>query len=120
MTTEARQATNDNSNGQGAIASAYAYHMIKTALDLGVPESALAKVCEHPLSALPATIRTTEYLALFNVADGYAPGVGLEVGKRVTPGAYPTLGLTLLSCETLDQTLEQVMMFVLVVMKIKL
>lgn len=110
MTTEPRQ-PQDTSKPQGSIARAYAQHMINTALQLGVPETALAHVCSHPLGALPATISTTDYLALFTAAERYQPGIGLEVGRRVTPGAYPTLGLTLLSCETLDQTLEQVILF---------
>ncbi|MCG8669334.1 MAG: AraC family transcriptional regulator [Pseudomonadales bacterium] len=111
MTTEERQLHNDKLSEQGGIARAYAQHMINTALAVGVPESALAEVCSHPLTELPATLSTTDYLALFTVAVRFQPAIGLEVGRRVTPGAYPTLGLTLLSCETLDQTLEQVILF---------
>ncbi|PAV25903.1 hypothetical protein CF392_08485, partial [Tamilnaduibacter salinus] len=104
MTAEKRQIT-------GSVAGPYAEHLINTAIRLGVSKACLQAATELQLSQLPAAISATDYLQLLNAADSAHPGIGVAVGNAVSPGAYPTLGLTLLSCETLAQTLEQVILF---------
>ena len=105
MTAQKRQSTT------GTVAAAYARHLLSTALKLGVPREQLSHAVPFPLEQLPLQINATDYIALFDIADNHCPGIGLEVGRTVSPGAYPVLGLTLLSCENLYQTLEQVIQF---------
>lgn len=58
-----------------------------------------------------SSISVEHYIHLLEMGLIKHPDFGLRVGKSVTPGTYPVLGMTLLSCQNLLQVLEQVVRY---------
>jgi AraC-like DNA-binding protein len=96
----------------GHVALPY-WHALVRAIELvGVKQESIGPVThaaeiEEGLS----TISVARYIALFEVGLKQRSDFGLMVGKSVTPGSYPVLGITLLSCKNLLQVLEQVVRY---------
>ena len=58
-----------------------------------------------------SSISVEHYINLLEKGLKHHPDFGLQVGSSVTPGTYPVLGMTLLSCQNLLQALEQVVRY---------
>jgi len=57
------------------------------------------------------SISVNQYLALMRYGIEHCSDFGLRVGQSVTLGSYPVLGMTLLSCNSLRQVLEQIVRY---------
>ena len=56
-------------------------------------------------------VAVDEYLSLFSKGVGQSTGFGMSLGKAVTLGTFPVLGMTLLSCQNLGQVLTQILRY---------
>jgi AraC-like DNA-binding protein len=102
---------------QGHVALPYWKTLQKLAEELLTEEPAVKpeltntetnKMIDHSgLSSIPVE----HYIGLLESGFEQYPDFGLRVGKSVTPGTYPVLGMTLLSCQNLLQVLEQVVRY---------
>ena len=59
----------------------------------------------------PNAVSVEQYIALFAKGISHREDFGLEVGKSVSLGALPVLGMMLLSCHNLKQALEQIIRY---------
>ncbi len=59
----------------------------------------------------PNAVSVEQYIALFKKGVAHREDFGLEVGKAVSLGALPVLGMMLLSCHNLGQALEQILRY---------
>lgn len=69
-------------------------------------EAILRRSAEHCSS-----ISVKQYIDLMKLGVECCDDFGLRAGCAVTPGSYPVLGMTLLSCQSLKQVLEQVVRY---------
>ncbi|UZE96524.1 AraC family transcriptional regulator [Alkalimarinus alittae] len=107
----------------GEVALSYWQTLVRVAEREGVdPEKIrriLAREEAHLLSSeekVPpegpnAAILVAQYIEVMKLGLAACDDFGLEVGRSVTPGSYPILGMTLLSCQSLKQVLEQVVRY---------
>jgi len=98
----------------GQVATPYAGPCIQAARQIGISERSLAAAVNRPVSWLrnpPDAIDTLDYLRLLACGAHHDPGFGLRTGQSVTPGSFPVLGYTIMSCNTLGQVIEQVIEF---------
>ncbi len=58
-----------------------------------------------------SSVSVNQYLTLMRYGIEHCSNFGLRVGQSVTLGSYPVLGMTLLSCSSLGQVLEQVVRY---------
>ena len=96
----------------GEVASPYWQTLVRVAEQNGINR----ELIDQLLSADQATdelrsIAVNQYLALMRYGTERCPDFGLRVGQSVTPGSYPVLGMTLLSCSSLRQVLEQIVRY---------
>jgi len=95
-----------------SVALPYWHTLVRAVEQVGVnPESigAFTDATHHEdgLSSIPVA----HYIALFEAGLKHRSDFGLTLGALVTPGTYPVLGMTLLSCKNLLQVLEQVVRY---------
>jgi len=96
----------------GNVALPYWNTLVRVVEQVGVSAESIGGITGAPsnedgLSSIPVA----QYIALFEVGLKHRSDFGLVVGKSVTPGTYPVLGMTLLSCKNLLQVLEQVVRY---------
>lgn len=90
----------------------YVLPVIEAAAECGIQRAQLAATAQVDLpDPLPAFFSTAQYLALLQTASTLSgqSAFGLTVGRHVKPATYSLLGITLLSCTHLGQSLEQVL-----------
>ena len=93
----------------GEVAWPYWQTLVDVATAQGVTIN-LAKKCSTNLSGtLVATVE--QYLDVFTKGLKVSETFGLQVGKSVTLGTFPVLGMTLLSCQDLRQALSQILRY---------
>lgn len=96
----------------GNVALPYWQTLQQVALELGVEVgSAHEIVAQTPETQGITSIAIEHYIKLLEKGIKRFPDFGLRVGQSVTPGTYPVLGMTLLSCQNLLQVLEQVVRY---------
>ncbi|MBV1919571.1 MAG: AraC family transcriptional regulator, partial [Pseudomonadales bacterium] len=59
----------------------------------------------------PSSVSAEQYIALFSKGVAHHEGFGLELGKSVSLGTLPVIGMILLSCHNLRQALEQILRY---------
>lgn len=90
------------------VALPYWQTLQQVALELGVEVgSAHEIVAQTPETQGITSIAIEHYIKLLEKGIKRFPDFGLRVGQSVTPGTYPVLGMTLLSCQNLLQVLER-------------
>ena len=96
----------------GHVALPYWKTLHKVAKELGIKSELMSVKTSHVIdqSSL-SSVSIEHYINLLNKGLQNYPDFGLRVGKSVTPGTYPVLGMTLLSCQNLRQVLEQVVRY---------
>lgn len=90
----------------------YLLPVIEAAADYGVCRATLAQAAHLDLpEVLPAFFTGEQYLSLLQAACDLSgdESFGLTVGRHVRPATYSLLGVTLLSCQHLGQSLDQVL-----------
>lgn len=90
----------------------YLLPVIEAAADYGVNRVTLAHAARLDLpEELPAFFSCEQYLALLEAACDLSgdESFGLTVGRHVRPATYSLLGVILLSCQHLGQSLHQVL-----------
>tara|TARA_R110001592_G_C13189203_1_gene752171 strand:- start:9260 stop:10300 length:1041 start_codon:yes stop_codon:yes gene_type:complete len=97
---------------QGHVALPYWKTLQKVAEELGLEPEQTKVVADNVMdqSGL-SSIAVEHYIHLLEKGLKHYPDFGLRAGKSVTPGTYPVLGMTLLSCQNLLQVLEQVVRY---------
>lgn len=102
----------------GEVALSYWQTLARVAESKGVNPEQINNVLNHgqkprELNAFGqvASILVSQYIAVMKMGLEACDDFGLEVGRSVTPGSYPVLGITLLSCQSLRQVLEQVVRY---------
>jgi AraC-like DNA-binding protein len=97
---------------QGHVALPYWNTLQKVADELGLKPELTNVVADNVIgqSGL-SSISVEHYINLLEKGFKHHSDFGLRVGKSVTPGTYPVLGMTLLSCQNLLQVLEQVVRY---------
>ena len=93
----------------GSVALPYWQTLVRAVEQVGVSSEMIAALTGATIhsDSLPS-IPVAQYIALFEAGLRHCSDLGLMVGKSITPGSYPVLGMTLLSCDNLKQVLEQV------------
>lgn len=89
----------------------YLLPVLAAAADYGISRQRLASAAGLPLAdELPPFVAGHDYLTLLGTAAELCgdPAFGLAVGRHVRPATFSLLGITLLSCRHLRQSLEQV------------
>ncbi len=96
----------------GNVALPYWETLQKVAADLGVDSGLTQDVVAKEITQTGiSSVPMDHYLNLLEKGLKRFPDFGLRVGRSVTPGTYPVLGMTLLSCQNLFQVLEQVVRY---------
>jgi len=67
--------------------------------------------CDFALSDSSETVTVKQYLALFSQGVEGCDTFGMQLGRAVTLGTFPVLGMTLLSCHNLKQVLAQILRY---------
>ena len=96
----------------GCVALPYWQTLVRVAEQVEVnPEDIVALTSQTQSKEALSSVALESYLALFEAGLKQCSTFGLKVGKAITPGSYPVLGMTLMSCENLRQVLEQVVRY---------
>jgi len=96
----------------GSVALPYWQTLVRVAEQVGVsPENIVALTSNTQNQEALSSVPVEPYIALFEAGLEQCSDFGLTVGKLITPGTYPVLGMTLLSCQNLLQVLEQVVRY---------
>ncbi len=91
----------------GEVALPYLQTLVRVAEQVGIHRELIDKV----LAGDSLSISVEQYIAVMRYGIDRCLDFGLRVGGAVTPGTYPVLGMTLLSCQSLRQVLEQVVRY---------
>lgn len=97
----------------GQVAQPYWQTLVRVAEQCGVPPEQIDALLtlQSQTDRGATAISVEQYLALIRHGMELCPDFGLRVGASVTPGSYPVLGMTLLSCQSLRQVLQQVVRY---------
>ncbi len=96
----------------GSVALPYWQTLVRVAEQVGVnPENFVASTDNPHSQKSLSSIPVEHYIALFEAGLNHCSDFGLTTGKSITPGTYPVLGMTLLSCQNLLEVLEQVVRY---------
>ncbi|WP_250655538.1 AraC family transcriptional regulator [Alkalimarinus coralli] len=93
----------------GEVALSYWQTLARVAEREGVPQAKIDRTLKS--TAHTSAISVGQYLTLMRLGARQRDDFGLQVGRSITPGSYPVLGMTLLSCQNLRQVLEQVVRY---------
>ena len=96
----------------GEVALPYLQTLVRVAEQVGINRKLIDKVLTGDHIACDApSVSVEQYISLMRYGVDRCLDFGLKVGRAVTPGTYPVLGMTLLSCQSLRQVLEQVVRY---------
>ncbi|MFD2231941.1 AraC family transcriptional regulator [Alkalimarinus sediminis] len=93
----------------GEVAQSYWQTLVRSAERKGVEREQINRILNSGESS--PSIMVEQYINVMKAGITNCDDFGLEVGQSVTPGSYPVLGMTLLSCQSLRQVLEQVVRY---------
>ena len=88
---------------RGEVALSYWQTLTRVAEREGVSPSTISRVLNN--TEKPSIV-VSQYVDVMRFGLAICNDFGLKVGCAVTPGSYPVLGVTLLSCQTIRQVLS--------------
>ena len=94
----------------GEVAQSYWQTLVRVAEREGVERERINRILKNGEASSPS-ILVEQYIEVMKCGLTSCTDFGLKVGRSVTPGSYPVLGMTLLSCQNLKQVLEQVVRY---------
>jgi len=93
----------------GEVALPYWQTLVEVAKNNGLASSYLLGGANQPDCL--GTVSVEQYLSLFSRGVSECDTFGMSLGRAVTLGTFPVIGMTLLSCHNLRQVLEQVLRY---------
>lgn len=94
----------------GNVAQPYWETLYRVAAELGIETEPFGHAEITVVNSI-TTVPVYYYLDVFERGLKQYSDFGLRVGRSITPGTYPVLGMTLLNCQNLAQVLEQVVRY---------
>ena len=89
---------------KGEVALPYWQSLVNVFRSCGLEDSSIERTA-------PNAVSVEQYLALFTKGVAHREDFGLELGKSVSLGTLPVIGMMLLSCQNLGQALEQILRY---------
>jgi len=93
----------------GEVALPYWQTLVEAAKNKGLSGGFLLGDASQPDYA--GAVPVDKYLSLFSKGVSECDAFGMSLGRSVTLGTFPVIGMTLLSCHNLRQVLEQVLRY---------